>query len=69
MKYYGRISSRGQNLRRREFMENEKKKYSIDELFRYAYKHNQIPEILFAKDKECRYIFTSEIESLINGGN
>ena len=49
-------------------MENEKKKYSIDELFRYAYKHNQIPEILFAKDKECRYIFTSEIESLINGG-
>ena len=34
MKYYGRISSRGQNLRRREFMENEKKKYSIDELFR-----------------------------------
>lgn len=40
MKYYGRISSRGQNLRRREFMENEKKKYSIDELFRYAYKHN-----------------------------
>ena len=49
-------------------MENEKKKYSIDELFGYAYKHNQIPEILFAKDKECRYIFTSEIESLINGG-
>lgn len=49
-------------------MEDEKKKYSIDELFRYAYKHNQIPEILFAKDKECRYIFTSEIESLINGG-
>lgn len=49
-------------------MENEKKKYSIDELFGYAYKHNQIPEILFAKDKECCYIFTSEIESLINGG-
>lgn len=49
-------------------MENEKKKYSIDELFGYAYKHNRIPEILFAKDKECRYIFTSEIESLINGG-
>ena len=49
-------------------MKNEKKKYSIDELFGYAYKHNQIPEILFAKDKECCYIFTSEIESLINGG-
>ena len=49
-------------------MENEKKKYSVDELLKYAYKRNQIPEILFAKDKECRYIFTSEIEALINGG-
>lgn len=49
-------------------MENEKKKYSVDELLKYAYKRNQIPEILFAKDKECCYIFTSEIESLINGG-
>lgn len=45
-----------------------KKKYSADELLQYAYKHNQIPEILFAKDKECRYIYTSEIESLIDGG-
>ena len=49
-------------------MENEKKKYSVDELLTYAYEYNQIPEILFAKDKECRYIFTSEIESLIDGG-
>lgn len=46
----------------------EKKKYSADELLQYAYRHNQIPEILFAKDKDCRYIYTSEIESLINGG-
>ena len=45
-----------------------KKKYSADELLQYAYKHNQIPEILFVKDKECRYIYTSEIESLIDGG-
>lgn len=49
-------------------MKNERKKYSVDELLAYAYKYNQIPEILFAKDKECRYIFTSEIENLINGG-
>lgn len=49
-------------------MENKKKEYSVDELLMYAYKHNQIPEILFAKDKECRYIYTSEIEDLINGG-
>lgn len=49
-------------------MENKKKEYSVDELLMYAYKHNQIPEVLFAKDKECRYIYTSEIEDLINGG-
>lgn len=45
-----------------------KKKYSADELLQYAYKHNQGPVVLFAKDKECRYIYTSEIESLIKGG-
>lgn len=45
-----------------------KKKYTADELLQYAYKHNQVPVILFAKDKECRYIYTSEIESLIDGG-
>lgn len=49
-------------------MENKKKEYSIDELLMYVYKHNQIPEILFAKDKDCRYIYTSEIEDLINDG-
>lgn len=49
-------------------MEKEKKSYSAEELLAYAYKHNQIPEILFAKDKECRYVYTSEIESLIDGG-
>ena len=50
-------------------MEQEKKKYSAEELLRYAYKHNQIPEILFAKDTECRYVYTSEIENLIDGGD
>ncbi len=49
-------------------MEQEKKKYSAGELLQYAYKHNQIPEILFAKDTECRYVYTSEIENLIDGG-
>lgn len=27
----------------------------------------QIPVILFAKDTECRYVYTSEIEDLIDG--
>lgn len=49
-------------------MGDMKKKYSVDEFLEYAYKHNQIPEILFAKDREARYIYTSEIEDLINGG-
>ena len=51
-----------------ENMSKNKKKYSADELLKYAYKHNQVPVVLFAKDKECRYIYTSEIESLIKGG-
>ena len=45
-----------------------KKKYSADELLQFAYKYNQIPVVLFAKDKECRYIYTSEVENLIDGG-
>lgn len=49
-------------------MGDTKKKYSADELLQYAYKHNQIPVVLFAKDKDCRYIFTSEVEDLVNGG-
>lgn len=49
-------------------MGDTKKKYSADELLQYAYKHNQIPVILFAKDKDCRYIYTSEVEDLIDGG-
>lgn len=49
-------------------MEKGKKSYSAEELLLYAYKHNQIPEILFAKDTECRHVYTSEIESLIDGG-
>lgn len=49
-------------------MEKEKKTYSADELLEFAYKHNKIPEVLFAKDRECRYVYTSEIENLIDGG-
>lgn len=50
------------------FMERVKRKYSAEELLQLAYKHNQIPVVLFAKDKDCRYIYTSEIENLIDGG-
>lgn len=46
----------------------DKKTYSVDELLLYAHKYNKIPAVLFAKDKECRYIYTSEIEDAINGG-
>lgn len=46
----------------------DKKKYSADELLLYAYKYNRIPSVLFAKDKDCRYIYTSEIEAAINSG-
>ena len=49
-------------------MGNVKKKYSAEELLQFAYKYNQIPAVLFAKDKDCRYIYTSEIENLIDGG-
>ena len=45
----------------------DKKTYSVDELLLYAYKYNKVPAVLFAKDKECRYIYTSEIEDAING--
>ena len=45
-----------------------KKKYSAEELLMYAYKYNTIPSVLFAKDKNCRYIYTSEVEKVINGG-
>lgn len=49
-----------------EEMEKEKKKYSVEELLHFAYAHNQIPEILFAKDTECRYVYTSKMESFID---
>ena len=49
-------------------MGDAKKKYSADELLQFAYKHNQIPVILFAKDTECKYIYTSEVGNLIDGG-
>ena len=47
-------------------MEKEKKKYSVEELLHFAYTHNQIPEILFAKDTEYRYVYTSKMESFID---
>ena len=53
-------AGRGRNMSKRE--------YSVDELLLYAYKYNKIPAILFAKDKECRYIYTSEIEDAIDAG-
>ena len=46
----------------------DKKQYSVDDLLLYAYKYNRIPSVLFAKDRDCRYIYTSEIEDEINGG-
>lgn len=46
----------------------DKKKYSVDDLLLYAYKYNKISAILFAKDRDCRYIYTSEIESAIRSG-
>ena len=36
-------------------MDASSRKYSADELLQYAYKYNQIPVILFAKDKEGIY--------------
>lgn len=46
----------------------EKKKYSPEDLLQYAYRQNQIPVVLFAKDKDCRYVYTSEVEELVDGG-
>ena len=59
---------RGGEKGREIFKMGEKKKYSAEELLQYAYKYNKIPVILFAKDTECRYVYTSEIEDLIDGG-
>ena len=46
----------------------DKKQYSVDELLLYAYKYNRIPSVLFAKDRNCRYIYTSEVEDAVNSG-
>ena len=46
----------------------DNKHYSVDDLLLYAYKYNRIPSILFAKDTECRYIYTSEVEDAVNSG-
>lgn len=62
---YGRIAEVFKNKKVEE-MEKEKKKYSVEELLHFAYTHNQIPEILFAKDTEYRYVYTSKMESFID---
>ena len=62
---YGKIAEVFKNKKVEE-MEKEKKKYSVEELLHFAYTHNQIPEILFAKDTECRYVYTSKMESFID---
>ncbi len=46
----------------------DKKDYSVDDLLKYAYKYNTIPDVLFAKDREGRYIYTSKIEPAVNSG-
>lgn len=62
---YGKIAEVFKNKKVEE-MEKEKKKYSVEELLHFAYTHNQIPEILFAKDTEYRYVYTSKMESFID---
>lgn len=64
-KAFGRIARVFPNKKVEE-MEKEKKKYSVEELLHFAYTHNQIPEILFAKDTEYRYVYTSKMESFID---
>lgn len=44
-----------------------KKKYSAEELLRFAYKNNQVPAFIFAKDRDGRYIYTSMAENRTNG--
>lgn len=46
----------------------DKKSYSVDELLQYAYKYNTIPDVLFAKDTDGRYIYASKIEPAIKSG-
>ena len=45
-----------------------KKTYSVEDLMKFVYKYNTIPVILFAKDRDCRYIYTSEVAEVIDGG-
>ncbi len=40
-------------------MTSVKKKYTADELLQYAHKYNQIPVLLFAKNKDGKFIYTS----------
>lgn len=34
-------------------MNETKKKYTAEGLLQFAYKHDQIPVVVFAKDKDC----------------
>ena len=41
-------------------MRDSEKVYSKEELLNYLYKYGNIPVILFAKDKEGKYVYASE---------
>ncbi len=47
-------------------MDDLEKIYSKEELLKYLYKYGNIPVILFAKDREGKYIYTSEDTETIN---
>ena len=47
-------------------MRDSEKVYSKEELLNYLYKYGNIPVILFAKDKEGKYVYASENPEKIN---
>ena len=49
-------------------MRDSEKVYSKEELLNYLYKYGNIPVILFAKDKEGKYAFTTKVCDLVNAG-
>lgn len=48
-------------------LRDSEKVYSKEELLNYLYKYGNIPVILFAKDKEGKYVYASENPENING--
>ena len=47
-------------------MRDSDRVYSKEELLQYLYKYGNIPVILFAKDKEGKYVYASENPEKIN---